>query len=278
MARLLIAAATLGALAVVPACAREPRVRPQKIQLNLSPYCENSLGFRLLGGFEPRVVSADLMVVDATALDDLRVEVVARSPCQTIELDTDLTKIRLGATRGILDLLAGLPELPANGRYGLLGGVYLADADCEVGGSVPPLCGMSTPFGDVPASAAEQLLYWVTCAPLAEPCLSAGDCPEGGLCDPTAGVCERDEQCQGGNCGGDGVCVEGACQDPAGPCLGPMCRSSATCDDADCENEDGAPCVAGTCQDFVDGQELAPFYPVAYPVCSVLYEEALGIE
>ncbi len=278
MARLLTTAVVLGTLAATPACAREPRVRPQPIQLNFSPYCENSLGFRLLSGFEPRVVSADLLVVDAAALDDARVEVVGRSPCRTIEIGADFAEIRLRAIEGILDLLAGLPELPADGRYGLVGGVYLADADCAEGGSEPPICGMSAPFGDVP-DAPEQLPYWATCAPLAVPCLSTDDCPEGGRCEPTTDdPCERDEQCQGGNCGGDGACVEGSCQDPAGPCHGRFCRSNATCDDADCSNEDGTACVGGTCQDYVDGEQLAPLYPISYPYCSLLYEDALAVE
>lgn len=287
VARLLTAGAAFVALSAT-ACTPEPRVRPERLYLAVSDYfCPIGLQSRI-SALDARFVSFDMLVVDREALNDANVDVVGRSECKAVEIGDDFTELTLHGTAAVLDLLAGLPDLPARGQYGLVGGVYWDDPDCAAGDSTPIACGMSGPFGDVPprddgadagpdGGDADRLRYWLTCPSLGEPCLDADDCRHG-YCEPTKSVCERDEQCRSATCGDEGVCSDGVCENASGPCLGTWCGPGATCDDADCVTAGGAPCVPGTCQDYVPGEELAPLYPISYLHCSVLYRDALAAE
>jgi hypothetical protein len=288
MARLLLTvAAALVGLATSTACTPEPRVRPERLYLSYSEYCGANL-LRLVDSLDARFISVDLLVVDAVALNEARADVVGRSACTSIEIGDDPVELQLRAVAGILELLAGLPDLPADRQYGLVGGVYWDDPDCAEGGSSPIACGMSGPFGDVPPAdddadagpdggVADRLRYWLTCRSLRDPCLGADDC-NAGTCEPTQPVCARDEQCHSTTCGDEGVCREGTCENASGACIGTVCGPNATCDGADCQTPAGTPCVPGTCQDYVLGEELAPLYPISYPYCSVLYRDALAAD
>ena len=282
MAQLPLIGAALAGVVAVGGCTPEPHVTPEPLYLTPSSHCFTSIATLALDR-TPESVSTDLLVVDVDALSEARAEVVGRSPCTSFDVAGDLVSLQLRAIASILDLLSNLPELSANHRYGLVGGVYFDDPDCSAGGGEPIACGMSGAFGDVDAPASDpdagpdagvdRLQYFLLC-PATEACLRQSDCTDG-TCDIGSGICARDEQCQSGTCGEDGACDGGVCRSADGQeCLALRCSGNAVCTGADCASPDGSPCVPGSCQDYVEGEELAPLYPVGYPYCTVLYDDA----
>jgi hypothetical protein len=278
MARLsLIVAAALA----IGACTREPKVRPERVYLEASPYCLGAVS-RLISEAPASTVSLDLLVIDIDGLTEARVDVVARSSCAPIEITANPAEFLIRAVGAIIGVLESLPELPEGGHYALVGGVHFGVTDCGEEVPVPFACGMSDPFGSGytylggpdagPVDDDDRLKHRVLCPSNGQPCLGASDCATG-VCAYGESVCARDEQCRGATCGDAGRCVEGRCESSSGPCVARAC-TSGTCDDADCQDANGVPCVPGTCQDYVLGEELAPLYPVAYPSCAVLYEDA----
>ena len=282
MAKLPLIGAVLIGLGAVAGCKPEPHVEPQPLYLSVSTQCMMALGARL---FEqaPQSVSTDLLVVDVDALAGLEADVVARSSCTSFDVAGDLVRLQQEAFKTILELLDGMPSLPADGRYGLVGGVYFDDPDCAAGGGRPRACGMSGAFGATPPGASgpdagpdagvDRLTYWLTCPPI-ESCLRQEDCGQG-FCALGSGMCERDEQCRGLACSDDAVCDEGLCRSPDGvDCIGAPCLPDAVCTGADCVSAAGDPCLPFACQDVVEDEELTPLHPIGHPYCARLYEDA----
>jgi hypothetical protein len=280
MARLpLIVAA---ALAVGASCTDEPKVRPERVYLEASDYCLGSIS-RLISEAPASMVSLDLLVIETDGLTEARVGVVAQSACESIDISAVPAEFLIRAVGAIIGVLGSLPELPEGGHYALVGGVHFGVSDCGEAVPVAFACGMSDPFGagytylggpDAgPVDEDDRLMHRVMCPSNGVPCLQSDDCATG-VCAFGESVCARDEQCRGATCGDGGTCVEGRCENAAGACVAQPCNSSATCTGADCQNSNGVPCVPATCQDYIQGEELAPLYPVAYPSCAVLYEDA----
>jgi hypothetical protein len=265
---------------VLSACAEEPRVVPFPIFLDLSTYCASEL---LATESFPDVISTDLLVVDAQALARTEVDVLARGGCTSVEISGDGVEIQQRFIRAILEVMDGMPELPIGRQYGLVGGLYWDDPDCSQGGGEPRLCSMSEPFGEVPVPEGTpdgaDLHLHLLCPPRspasAAACLEASQCPSGSACRFGSSVCAQDLQCRGATCGEDAVCVEGLCQDGAEECLGRACGAGAACDGADCVDGVGA-CMPASCQDYVEGLQLAPLYPVGYQHCMALHRDALA--